>query len=60
MKYILIPISEIDSRIEELDKELYKDIKYNEIKKLQEKGEIVENIPHTYGEDYKLLKTIKQ
>lgn len=51
MKYILIPIEEL----KECDESEYYHLDW-----IKSKGEIVENIPHTYGEDYKLLKTIKQ
>lgn len=68
-QYLLIPISEIDSSIEELNK-LYKkqmslfgnsiaDVNISELNSLKSKGEIVEDVSHTYGKGYKLIKTIK-
>lgn len=42
MKYLLIPIEEINSRIKEIKRELYQDIKTNELNSLKSKGEIVE------------------
>ena len=41
-QYLLIPIEEIDSRIKEIKRELYQDIKTNELNSLKSKGKIVE------------------
>lgn len=61
MKYLLIPIEEINSRIKNIKRELYQDIKTNELNYLKSKGEIVEQ--HNYFDFYekqgfKLIKTI--
>lgn len=32
---------------------------FKELEKLKSKGEIIEDVPQTYGKDYKLIKTIK-
>lgn len=67
-QYLLIEISEINSRIKELghlmkiadDDQSLEEFsnKRDECFNLKTKGKIVKEIPHTHGKDYKLLKTI--
>lgn len=69
-QYLLIPIEEISKRISYLEREIdnnlgsvladYDSHEKQILERLHQKGEIVEDVPHTYGKDYKLIKTIKQ